>query len=216
MPAKVTPIRTARQRKQERPDAALQFLIVLTGTDPLVWRRILVPDAYSFWDLHVAIQDAMGWKDYHLHEFTVTNPASGLIERLGIPDPDEPADRPRAPGWTVRLSRYFNWQTLGDLPTPSYVYDFGDEWRHSVVFEDMLAAGDRRLPRCVAGARACPPEDCGGAHGFAELLSALAHPGRRRHAELLEWVGPYDPEAFNPARVRFDDPAKRWKRAFEE
>jgi hypothetical protein len=46
-----------------------QFLIVLKGTDPLVWRRIQVPEAYSFWDLHVAIQDAMGWLDYHLHEF---------------------------------------------------------------------------------------------------------------------------------------------------
>ena len=64
----------------------LQYLVVLAGTDPLVCRRIRIPASYSFWDLHVAIQDAMGWLDYHLHEFRVPNPHSGTILRLGIPD----------------------------------------------------------------------------------------------------------------------------------
>jgi len=62
-----------------RHDHVCQFLIVLPRTDPLVWRRIQVPDTYSFWDLHVAIQDAMGWKDYHLHEFIVIEPKGGRV-----------------------------------------------------------------------------------------------------------------------------------------
>ena len=61
--------RTKTRTPQRRPKYACQFLVVLPGTDPLVWRRILVPEACSFWDLHVAIQDAMGWMDAHLHEF---------------------------------------------------------------------------------------------------------------------------------------------------
>ena len=54
-----------------------QFKIVLDGIDPLIWRRIQVPVTYSFWDLHVAIQDAMGWQDYHLHRFEIPHPLSG-------------------------------------------------------------------------------------------------------------------------------------------
>ena len=60
----------AKPRKRAGPDAVCQFLIVLSNTNPLVWRRIQVPEDYSFWDLHVAIQDAMGWNDTHLHEFS--------------------------------------------------------------------------------------------------------------------------------------------------
>ena len=90
MTEKVTAIRSKPRRKQARPRHALQFLVVLLQTDPLVWRRIQVPDDYSFWDLHVAIQDAMGWQDYHLHEFRLVDPQRGKVERLCIPDRDFP------------------------------------------------------------------------------------------------------------------------------
>ena len=56
------------------------FLLSCLNTDPLVWRRVQVPESYSFWDLHVAIQDAMGWKDYHLHEFTVVDSKTGRVQ----------------------------------------------------------------------------------------------------------------------------------------
>jgi len=71
-------------RPRRRP-VACQFLIVLAGTRPLVWRRILVPERYTFWDLHVAIQDAMGWKDCHLHEFEVVEVSEKPPLRIGIP-----------------------------------------------------------------------------------------------------------------------------------
>src|SRR5437764_15045930 len=94
------------ERRQRRVSRVLQFLIVLVGTDPLVWRRIQVPAHYSFWDLHVAIQDAMGWQDSHLHEFTVANVEAARVFRLGIPDEDFPDVRPCIPDWTAAVSEY--------------------------------------------------------------------------------------------------------------
>lgn len=77
---------------------------MLSNTEPLVWRRVQVPEDYSFWDLHVAIQDAMGWLDYHLHEFTVIDPDTSSGIRLGIPDEDSPDERPTVPDWEVAVS----------------------------------------------------------------------------------------------------------------
>lgn len=109
MAGSVTAIRSVRKRKAGlRRRHALQFLVVLLKTDPLVWRRIQVPDEYSFWDLHVAIQDGMGWQDYHLHEFRIFHPRRGTLERLGIPDEEFPDERPCTPDWKVPISEYFN------------------------------------------------------------------------------------------------------------
>jgi len=70
-------------------DQVYQFKITLKGTKPPIWRRIQVPETYSFWDLHVAIQDAMGWEDYHLHEFTFVLPKTGIKVRIGLPMEDD-------------------------------------------------------------------------------------------------------------------------------
>ena len=90
-----------------RRKAVHQFLIVLSGTDPLVWRRIQVPESYSFWDLHVAIQDAMGWLDYHLHEFRLLDADEKRMVLIGIPTDDDADDRPVVPGWEVPVASYF-------------------------------------------------------------------------------------------------------------
>ena len=206
---------STRQTKQrERADWVHQLLVVLPSTDPLVWRRIQVPDSYSFWDLHVAIQDAMGWLDCHLHEFRVVlDSKSGRIGRFGIPVDDMLEQPPVQPDWTVKVSDVLS---RGDLPI-LYVYDFGDDWRHMVVYEGGVRL-DRsaRYPRCVSGARKCPPEDCGCVDGYAELLEAIRDPKHERHSELLEWLGGgFDPDDFDPSKLRFDDPKKRWKLAFE-
>ncbi len=86
--AKVLPIRRKTTKRVARPKLVHQFLVVLSGTDPLVWRRIQVPETYSFWDLHVAIQDAMGWLDYHLHEFRLLDPEEQQVVSIGIPTDD--------------------------------------------------------------------------------------------------------------------------------
>jgi hypothetical protein len=191
-----------------------QFLIVLSETDPLVWRRIQLPERASFWDLHVAIQDAMGWLDYHLHEFTIRDPRTGQLQVLNIPDPDYPDERPCLPDWEVPVSQYFS----EEQPLALYVYDFGDDWRHVVMYEGTRPAeATSSSPRCLGGARACPPEDCGGTHRYARFLAAIADPRDPEHDKFLTWAGgEYDPDGFKPDDVVFDNPRERWKRAFEE
>lgn len=217
MTTKIAVFRSGRQRRPAtRAAQVLQFLIVLSKTDPLIWRRIQVPETYSFWDLHVAIQDAMGWQDCHLHEFQIQRPGRDAVDRLGIPDPECPDERSCKADWEVPLAAYFSWETLSEAPPVKYLYDFGDEWQHVVTFEDVLAGRSVRSPRCVAGAQACPPEDCGGVHGFEEFLAAIVNPKHPEHANLVEWSGgAYDPEAFDAKRVVFANPQKRWKNAFE-
>lgn len=75
-----------------------QFKITLENIKPLIWRRIQVPENYSFWDLHVAIQDAMGWLDCHLHQFYVNNPNTGEPMLIGIPDDEYSDDIPTLAG----------------------------------------------------------------------------------------------------------------------
>ena len=135
-----------------------QFLVVLSGTNPLVWRRIQVPEKYSFWDLHVAIQDAMGWLDYHLHEFRILDAAEQQVVSIGIPSDDDSEDRPVVPGWQVPLSKFFD-QRNWHAPPAMYAYDFGDDWQHVLVHEGFESVDDdHKYPRCVAGEGRCPPE----------------------------------------------------------
>ena len=122
-----------------------------------------MPEFFSFWDLHVAIQDSMGWLDCHLHEFCVViDSKTGRVERFGIPIDDSFGEPKVQPGWTVSVSDVIGKVTLPML----YTYDFGDDWHHVVIYESG-APRDRKTacPRCISGARKCPPEDCGGVHG---------------------------------------------------
>ena len=194
-------------------DHALQFKVTLMGIEPEVWRRIVVPGNYSFWDLHVAIQDAMGWLDYHLHAFRIRNPETGDVDQIGIPDDSFEDEEPFLAGWEVPIINYF--REPGDRA--DYEYDFGDGWEHEVVLEEIPSRiPQKKYPLCLDGARACPPEDCGGVHGYEEMLAALRDPTHEEHKSMVEWIGgKYDPAAFSPKKVRFDDPKKRWRNAFK-
>lgn len=192
-----------------------QFRITLKGIDPPIWRQIVVPDHYSFWDLHVAIQDSMGWQDYHLHEFRVRNPSTGRIDKIGIPDPDGfLEDEPVSSSWRIPIAKLF----ALDNSVADYIYDFGDDWEHSVILEDIRQGdSDTQYPACAGGERTCPPEDVGGIHGYQEFVASLADPDHPEHDRNLEWVGgSFKPDAFNPNDVKFDDPQERWNRAFQE
>jgi hypothetical protein len=145
--------RSARSKSARKtPEFVHQFLVVLSGTNPLVWRRIQIPLTYSFWDLHVAIQDSMGWLDYHLHEFHVLN-AKNKVTTIGIPVDEEPGQRPCIPSWQVRVSDQFNHRQYHPLPA-LYVYDFGDDWEHLLAYEGEQPLDESvTYPRCVSGAR---------------------------------------------------------------
>jgi len=206
--------RTRASRRVGRRERAgvLQFKVRLQDIEPAVWRRIQVPANYTFWDLHVAIQDAMGWKDYHLHEFRLDETSPHELLRIGIPDDEFPHERPTLPGWGVRIAPYFTVEGA----RAAYVYDFGDSWEHVLEFEGAHPREARgRYPRCIAGARACPPEDVGGTPGYEEFLAAIADPEHEQHEDMLRWAGgSFDPEAFSAERVCFDDPRMRWRLAF--
>ena len=195
------------------PKRIYQFKIELEGITPTIWRRIQVPEDYSFWDLHVAIQDAIGWLDYHLHLFLIRRKHSRVATQIGIPDDYAFEGSPEIlPGWEIPISDYFHDVGI----TADYEYDFGDGWRHKVLLEGiLLREKGHKYPRCIDGARACPPEDCGGVHGYSRLLEVLADPDDEEHESMLEWLGgKYDPQKFVPGKVKFDNPKQRWKRAF--
>lgn len=198
----------------KKPAEIFQFRVSLQDVEPEIWRRIQVAGASSFWDLHVAIQDAMGWDDSHLHEFRLVDPKTKKEERIGIPDEDDDPDLPTQPGWETPLAAYFS----RAHPAAEYLYDFGDDWQHRVVLEDVLPVETgAQYPRCLAGARACPPEECGGPPGYEDLLAALADPNHESHEELREQYGDdFDPERFRSEDVIFDDPRQRFDLAFSE
>ena len=196
-----------------KSDHVMQFKVTLTGIRPPIWRRILVPCDYSFWDLHVAIQDAMGWMDCHLHQFEVTIPLTTETVLVGIPLEEDMLDGDSvAPGWNLPIAALF---TLFNRKA-SYEYDFGDSWRHAVVLEKIRPREKNEVcPVCIGGKRACPPEDCGGVWGYQNLLAAIADPTDEDHEEMMQWVGgSFDPEHFTKDAVVFTDPSKRWDMAF--
>lgn len=105
-----------------------------------------------------------------------------------------------------------------------YEYDFGDRWRHELLLEGILLKEKGvKYPRCIAGERACPPEDCGSVPGYYRMLEALANPDDEEHEEMGAWLKhhaknyyPYDPAAFDPRKVKFDNPRARWREAFSD
>lgn len=189
-----------------------QFKISLNDIAPVIWRRIHVPAQYSFWDLHVAIQDAMGWQDYHLHLFSIKRPHAHRVTEIGIPD-ENYDDITILPSWETDLWNYFT--HLG--VTALYTYDFGDNWRHDVLLEgELLKEQGVKYPRCLGGEGKCPPEDCGGISGYFEFLEAVLNPFHPEHHRMVEWCGcHYDPNDFDYKKVTFENPKKRWRRAFQ-
>jgi Plasmid pRiA4b ORF-3-like protein len=96
----------------------------------------------------------------------------------------------------------------------TYTYDFGDDWEHDIKLEKVLPPDPRAVvPACLAGKGACPPEDCGGASGYADLKEAIIDPARDEHAELLDWLGIDDPSDFTPAAFDLDRANARLRRA---
>jgi hypothetical protein len=183
-----------RKTAPKAGESVYQFKITLLDIKPAIWRRIQVPDC-ALADLHEYIQAAFGWWNYHMHQFDIDG------ERYGPPAPDdmdfglEMIDETDVPLSTLipKSGRKARW---------IYEYDFGDGWRHEILFEGFAPVDPKaKYPQCVEGERACPPEDCGGAWGYADYLAAIADPQHERHEELLEWRGAFDPDAFDAKKA---------------
>lgn len=187
-------------RDGDRTATVHRLKIGLRGAKPPIWRRLEVPSRFTLDDLHGTIQRAFDWEGYHLWVFET---AKG---RYGIVDP-ELEHRSAA---AVRLDQV----APGDGDRIRYTYDFGDNWEHEILVEDVLAAEPGvAYPRCLAGRRATPPEDCGGIWGYQYLLEVLDDPQHPEHQERLEWLGlasadELDPAAFDHAELNRALPAK--------
>lgn len=181
------------------PQRLYQFKITLRGIQPPIWRRIQVKDC-TLDKLHEHIQTSMGWTNSHLHRFEIGGVCYGDPELLceGFLDDEPPVNSLR-----IKISQIV--PPDGKRFRFDYEYDFGDRWRHSILFEGCLRAEKvLRYPLCVEGQRACPPEDVGGISGYDDYLKTLSDPENEDWEEMSDWRGPYRPEHFDPQAATKD------------
>jgi hypothetical protein len=178
--------------------------IILNDVEPMPMRHIEVPLKIRLDRLHEVIQAAMGWTDTHLYEFRVGDAG------WGEPDPDGIHDGPMD-AKKITLEKLLD-QTA--TRTIQYVYDFGDDWDHSIRIERVNeAAPGMTYPRLLKATGACPPEDVGGAWGYEEFLEALADPDHEQHKDMVQWSGgDFDAEDVGIDSIveRFDRLARKW------
>jgi hypothetical protein len=166
--------------------------VTLRGTRPPIWRRLDVPSKVTLEGLHHVIQEAFDWAGYHMWVFETPRGS------FGVEDPELGHDEAASTTLDAVAPR------VGDRIR--YTYDFGDDWEHLVVVEDLFAAEPGvAYPRCLTGRRATPPEDCGGVWGYEELLQVLADPGHAEHGDRLEWLGLDSADEFDPAAFDLDE-----------
>ncbi|HEX2942393.1 MAG TPA: plasmid pRiA4b ORF-3 family protein [Rhodopila sp.] len=178
--------------------------ITLDDVEPAVMRRVAVPADIRLDRLHLAIQAAMGWTNSHLYEFRIGDTGWGEPDPHGFRDGPLLAKKGQLTAVLADAGR----------KTFHYLYDFGDSWSHTVKLERVTPAVDGEPTiRLIDAVGRCPPEDCGGAPGYEQLLEILGDPEHDEYEEQLEWCGgPFDPlDADRPALERaLGELARRW------
>jgi hypothetical protein len=188
-------------------DTIARLKITLDDVKPVVLRRVEVPFDIKLDRLHLTIQAAMGWTNSHLYELR----AGGVGWSTPYPGGDGVVDFLDA-----RKAKLDD--VLEDVGTKTlkYLYDFGDGWEHTVKIERLCDPTPGMLyPHLIDAKGRCPPEDCGGPWGYAELVEAIKDPKHARYAELTEWIGDhFDPDAVDPQwlAAEVEALAKRWSR----
>lgn len=180
-----------------------QFKIQIKGiTKPPVWRRVLVPDTYTFLQFHQVIQYAFNWSDYHLFEF-IDKMYDMNVRISEVNEEDDwfyPVKTQDAA--KVKLKSYFGKDVSKKL---LYLYDFGDSWYHTITLEAVL---DEKIqkPKCLAGKGACPPEDCGGIYGYEQMKKIFKEdPDGEGAMEYREWLGLDENENWDPNLFNLDE-----------
>jgi hypothetical protein len=170
--------------------AVYQLKVTLRNIHPPIWRRVQVWEDVTLAQLHRVLQMVMGWEDVHLHEFRIGR------KTYGVPDPDDERK-------IIDVKRTRIHDVIQQVGTEfEYFYDLGDYWQHDLQLEVILQpAPDTPYPRCIAGERNCPPEDVGGPGGYEEYLEAMADPEHEEHEDMIQWGGPFDPEAFSVEKI---------------
>ena len=193
----------------KRASPGCQLKVVLLGSKPSIWRMLQVPGHANLGWLHAVLQTAMGWANSHLHQF-VTRDARYSDPRcnkdLGFGDE---SDRDEAKATVLEVAPEKGARFI-------YEYDFGDSWEHEITVEQVVASVMGKTAVCVDGAGACPPEDCGGVWGYANLLKVLKNPKHPEHKSMKQWVGgSIDPNAFDHAEINRWLSQLKWPRVTE-
>ena len=189
-----------------------QLKVELIGTEPSVWRRLLVRGDMNLGLLHAVTQVAMGWTNSHLHQFTIGNVRYSDPRMDQDMGPDQTPDRDE--GKTTLIEAVP--QEKAELV---YEYDFGDSWEHLITVEKIHApdAAPKGFAKCLDGSRACPPDDCGGVDGYANLLEIIKDPKHEEYESMMEWLGGrFDPEAFDIKKVNKYLAKLKWPRTTDD
>ncbi len=173
--------KVSRQRRSQLPfKNVLQILVEIEDVEPTVWRRILVPETYFWSDLHPVLQAALGWGMEHDHEF--------ILEEKNGHEADHELLGDTRVAETVKAGESLE-----------YLYDPEDKWRHRITIEEIVPRNKlMEYPVCIGGENACPPEECGGPTGYADLLACMDDPTAEDHENVMEWLGGFfDPSGFD-------------------
>jgi len=198
------PIPFARlpRRTVELPDPPsaprrYRLRISLVESSPEIWRVVSLRSDATLDAVHELIQAAMGWEDYHLHAFVVGAPYDYQAPRFvcSTGHDDWQDDDLALPEEGVRLDQILR----SEGESVSYEYDFGDSWWHTLTLEAIEGLDPaNRKAALVDGERACPPEDCGGIGGYAEIQELLEKPLDdldEHQQQIRTWL----PEDYDPA-----------------
>jgi hypothetical protein len=193
-----------------------QFKVTLQGVEPTVWRRFVLPADGTFWDLGAVLTDVMSYLGFYVYVFYFEVGSKATWPDL---EGDEMLlDRAlKSTLMSERLESLARFEFEYNLD-----YELRDGWMYIVEFEGEVAsesfdgtpggAGWRGLTRCIAGERACPPDEVVGcAAGYMALMASLrqidedAAAGRITEDEredarsrAIYRVARFAPEGFDP------------------
>lgn len=172
-----------------------QLQIVLKGSKPKIWRRLLVSSDLFLSEFHMVLQTTMGWTNSHLHQFIKNR----TFYTVRMPDDDSWGEMDNVDYEKIRIDDLLKKENEKIV----YEYDFGDSWEHDVILEKIHPSDDEfKYPICLAGKMNCPPEDCGGVWGYADMLAVLKQPDHEEYENYIDWLGDdFDPKYFDVEEV---------------
>jgi hypothetical protein len=180
--------------RRRAPEKVFQLRLSIADVVPRIWRRLLVRETMWLSRLHDSIQVAFEWFDYQTHGFALDQLRYGNpVHREGAEAVEDDRDVTLGELELLKKDHFF------------YDYHFGDGWRVDLRVEKVLPLEKGvRYPKCVAGERNGPPEDCGGAEPYKDMLYSLKHPQTDLAQEWIEWLGgpgKFDPELFDLEKI---------------
>lgn len=202
--------------------------IELEGSDPLIWRRVIMPAGATYKRLHDVIQNVTNFQSgypyggYHLYEFDlnednkiVTNDEEAYLahqhykknkkmyeERLKNMEPQmQEFEKRYQERLKIEVRKPMGLKIddyLEKHKVIRYNYDFGDNWYFIITLEQIVDDYYFGFPTLLNGAQIAPPEDVGGIHSYYEFLEAYRDPKHPEHEEVTEWVEGMEFREYDP------------------